>query len=49
MVAAETAQEFSKSRHATPSDRYLAISTALKNRAARWARKQLVGDGLERR
>jgi hypothetical protein len=45
----ETAWEFSKSGHATRGDRYLATSKALKDREARWARKQLVDDGSEER
>jgi hypothetical protein len=46
---AETAWEFSKSGHATRGDRYLATSKALKDREARWARKQLVDDRPEER
>lgn len=45
----ETDWEFSKSGHATRGDRYLATSKALKDREARWARKQLVDDGAEER
>jgi hypothetical protein len=48
-LTAESDWEFLKSGHATRGDRYLATSKALKDREARWARKQLVDDRTEER